>query len=81
MSGNMNSHLIQNRKTYACDDTNCGPAEQIAAPLERDLFAQQTGQLLLTLGHMLVNVPPFNSHIRPATGKRLISIGRKLAQK
>jgi hypothetical protein len=44
----------------------------------RDLFTDQTGQVLLELGNMIVNIPPFNDHIDRNTGELLISIGNKL---
>jgi hypothetical protein len=44
----------------------------------RDLFTEQTGQVLLELGNMFLNIPPFNDHIDRTTGELLISIGNKL---
>lgn len=44
----------------------------------RDRFTDQTGQVLLELGNMFLNIPPFNDHIDRNTGELLISIGNKL---
>jgi hypothetical protein len=44
----------------------------------RELFAHQTGQVLVTLGTLFKHVPPFNETIDKSTGETLISIGRKL---
>lgn len=78
MSNNLSMNLIRDQKAYACSDANCGHAEGPAPSSGRDLIAHQTGQLLLTLGHMFVNMPAFSNHIDPDTGKLLISLGRKL---
>ncbi len=78
MSNNLSMNLGRARKAYACADADCGPAEEFAPSSGRDLLARQTGQLLVTLGHMFVNMPAFSSHIDPGTGKLLISLGRKL---
>lgn len=77
MSSHLNSSLVQDQKTYACIEE--GYASETSSPTDRDLFTRQTGQLLLALGHMLINVPAFNAHIQPSTGKRLISLGKKLS--
>ena len=47
----------------------------------RDLFTQQTGQVLLELGNLFIHVPPFNEHVDPDTGALLISIGNKLQRR
>ena len=43
-----------------------------------ELVTQQTGQILLELGNLFINTPPFNEHIDEKTGRLLISIGNKL---
>ena len=81
MSSNLTSNLVRNQKNYACTDENCGSLANFVAPANRDLLTRQTGQLLVTLGHMFVNLPAFNSHIDQGTGKLLISLGRKLTRR
>lgn len=44
----------------------------------RDLFTQQTGQVLLELGTLLNNIGPLDEHVDRNTGDLLISIGSKL---
>ena len=44
----------------------------------RDLFTHQTGQVLVEIGSMFINIPPFNDHVDANTGNLLISIGNKL---
>lgn len=61
------------QKVYACEGTDCGSS------CEHERIAQQTGQLLTTLGHMFVNLPAFNQHINHGTGELLISLGNKLS--
>lgn len=79
MPSYLNTSLVQNQKSYACTEEGYDSVVSSSTPTDRDLFAQQTGQLLLTLGHMLMNVPAFNAHIQPSTGKRLIALGNKLS--
>ena len=43
-----------------------------------ELVTQQTGQILLEMGNLFINTPPFNEHIDEKTGRLLISIGNKL---
>lgn len=43
-----------------------------------ELVTQQTGQILLEIGNLFINMPPFNEHIDEKTGRLLISIGSKL---
>ena len=43
-----------------------------------ELVTQQTGQILLEIGNLFINTPPFNEHIDEKTGRLLISIGSKL---
>jgi len=79
MSSHLKSSLVQDPKTYACTEEGYEAASSSSLPTDRDLFTRQTGQLLLTLGHMLIALPAFNAHIQPSTGKRLISLGNKLS--
>lgn len=78
MSNNLPMNLIRGQKAYACTEENCGYAQEPAPSTGRDLIARQTGQLLVTLGHMFVNVPAFSNHIDQSTGELLISLGGKL---
>lgn len=43
----------------------------------RDLLSQQTGQLLIEMGHLFLHTP-LNEHIDPKTSDVLISVGKKL---
>ncbi len=79
MSSHLKSNLAHNQITYACAEEGYGSASDASTPRGRDLFTHQTGHLLLALGHMLIHVPAFNAHIQPSTGKRLISLGKKLS--
>lgn len=79
MSNNLSMNLLREQKAYACADANCGPAEGFASGQEH--LARQTGQALIALGHMFVNIPAFNSHIDRSTGEMLISLGRKLSKR
>ncbi len=78
MSSNLSTSLVRGRKVHACADADCGSIGEPTFSSERDLLARQTGQLLVTLGLMFVNLPAFNGHIDPGTGELLISLGRKL---
>lgn len=79
MSSHLNANLAKDQITYACAEDGYGSASDSSTPNDRALFTHQTGQLLLALGHMLLHVPAFNVHIQPSTGKRLISLGKKLS--
>ena len=79
MSSHLKPSLVADQKTYACTEESFGSVADSDAFTGRDLFTQQTGKLLLTLGHMLMNLPAFNAHIQPSTGQRLISLGNKLS--
>ena len=82
MSCNTRTNLIEQQKVYACTDAACASDIEADSPAAvRDLFTAQTGQALITIGKMFVNVPPFNDHIDHNTGQMLISIGRKLKRK
>ena len=72
--------LCLDEKIYACADTTC-KVQAPPASSERELFTRQTGQALITLGKIFVNVHPFNDHIDRNTGQLLISIGNKLKKK
>jgi hypothetical protein len=81
MSSNNRTNLLGNQKVYVCADGSCTAQAEPTSSATRDLFTRQTGQALITLGEVFVNVPPFNDHIDQSTGKMLISIGRKLKKK
>lgn len=76
MSSNLSTKLLREQEAYACADATRGPAGEFASGQER--FTRQTGQTLIALGHIFVNVPAFNGHIDQSTGEMLISLGRKL---
>jgi hypothetical protein len=46
-----------------------------------ELLTQQTGYILLEVGNLFINTPPFNEHIDEKTGRLLISIGNKLVSR
>jgi len=77
----MSINLIEKQKVYACTDKSDAAQAVSASSSTRDLFTEQTGQALIALGKMFVNVPPFNDHIDQNTGRMLISIGKKLKRK
>ncbi|MEW6405581.1 MAG: hypothetical protein AB1649_27625 [Chloroflexota bacterium] len=77
----MSSNLVKNQQVYACSDADCTTQSDSVSPTPRDLFTEQTGQALIALGKLFVNVPPFNDHIDRSTGDMLISIGKKLKRK
>jgi hypothetical protein len=52
----------------------------LSAPA-RDLLTHQTGQVLVEIGNMFINMSPFNEHVDRNTGDLLISIGNKLKSK
>mgnify|MGYP001249994478 CR=1 FL=1 len=63
---------MQEQKT-----TNAIPSANVDRTT-RNLFAHQTGQVLVTLGTLFKHVPPFNETIEQSTGETLITIGKKL---
>jgi hypothetical protein len=69
--------LALNERVCTSADTTYEVQTLTASP-ERDLFTQQIGQALLTLGKVFVSVYPFSEHIDRNTGQLLISLGRKL---
>jgi hypothetical protein len=75
----MSNNLIEKQRVYICTDRT--DATESASTSTRDLFTEQTGQALIALGKMFVNVPPFNAHIDSNTGEMLISIGKKLKKR
>ncbi len=77
----MSINLIEKQKIYACAGNTDTAQTDSASSAVRDLFTEQTGQALIALGKMFVNVPPFNDHIDQNTGQMLISIGKKLKRK
>jgi hypothetical protein len=68
--------MIDSQNPYVGSVTGSGPHAGDSRPA--DLFTQQTGQVLLEMGNLFLNVPPFNEHIDQNTGRLLISIGNKL---
>jgi len=77
----MSINLIEKQKICACTGKTDAAQAVSASSATRDLFTEQTGQALIALGKMFVNVPPFNDHIDQNTGRMLISIGEKLKRK
>ena len=76
----MSNNVIENQRVYICTDQT-DAAQTVPASSPRDLFTEQTGQALIAIGKMFVNVPPFNDHIDSSTGEMLISIGKKLKKR
>jgi hypothetical protein len=68
--------MIDSQNPYVGSVTGSGPHAGDSRPA--DLFTQQTGQVLLEMGNLFLNVPPLNEHIDQNTGRLLISIGNKL---
>jgi hypothetical protein len=54
------------------------PDVSLGVVVSAELVTQQTGQILLEIGNLFINTPPFNEHIDEKTGRLLISIGSKL---
>jgi len=83
MSSQYRTNLIEKQKVYACAEAGYASSDEqtTLSSSARELFTQETGNVLVTLGNMFVNVPPFNGHIDRNTGNMLISIGRKLKAK
>ena len=79
MSNRPHINLIENQNIYMLKDTEYNEATETSSPAStRDLFTHQTGQVLVEIGTMFINIPPFNDHVDPNTGDLLISIGNKL---
>jgi hypothetical protein len=71
--------MTQHNASYIGPEAGSGAELQGARSSDaRDLFTQQTGQVLLELGNMFLHIPPFNEHVDRSTGDLLISIGNKL---
>lgn len=66
--------LFQNAVVYACAEETCG----LLPAAERELL-HETGRVLLTIGHLVTNVPPLEQHASRGTADLLISLGNKLA--
>ena len=78
---NPSTTLARQQEMYARAENQRGSTEEAALLVaERDLLTQQTGNFLVGLGQVFVNVPFFSSHVSQATANRLISIGKKLAR-
>ncbi len=79
MSNRPHINLIENQNIYMLKDEEFSDATAVSSPASaRDLFTHQTGQVLVELGNLFINIPPFNDHVDPNTGELLISIGNKL---
>ena len=76
MSSCSQASMIDSQNPYV--GTVTGSSSHPGDPRPADLFTQQTGQVLLEMGNLFLNVPPFNEHIDENTGRLLISIGNKL---
>ena len=72
-------NLIENQNIYMIKDAEYSQVTETSDPATaRDLFTHQTGQILVEIGNLFINIPPFNDHLDPNTGNLLISIGNKL---
>ena len=79
MSNRPHINLIENQNIYMLkDEASSKDIATSGASSARDLFTHQTGQVLVELGNLFINIPPFNDHVDPNTGELLISIGNKL---
>ena len=79
MSNHPHINLIGNQNIYMLQDAEYSDdKEPSSSGSARDLFTHQTGQVLVELGNLFINIPPFNDHVHPNTGELLISIGNKL---
>ena len=79
MSNRPHINLIENQNIYMLKDAEYGKATESSDPASaRDLFTHQTGQVLVEIGNLFINIPPFNDHVDSSTGNLLISIGNKL---
>lgn len=75
----MTSNFIEKQNSTAYMDSSDTTDAQPTTV--RDLFTQETGQILEAIGKMFMNIPPFNDHIDQNTGRMLISIGKKLKKR
>ena len=79
MSNHPHINLIENQNIYMIKDAEYSPITETSDPVSaRDLFTYQTGQVLVEIGNLFINIPPFNDHMDSSTGNLLISIGNKL---
>lgn len=79
MSNRPHINLIENQNIYMLNDEEFSSTKGTSSSASaRDLFTNQTGQVLVEIGNMIINIPPFNDHVHPNTGELLISIGNKL---
>lgn len=79
MSNRPHINLIENQNIYMLKDAEYNEATETSVTTSaRDLFTHQTGQVLVEIGTMFINIPPFNDHVDTNTGNLLISIGNKL---
>lgn len=79
MSNHPHINLIENQNIYMLKDAEYDKAAETSVTTSaRDLFTHQTGQVLVEIGNLFINIPPFNDHVDSSTGNLLISIGNKL---
>jgi hypothetical protein len=79
MSNRPHINLIENQNIYMLQDSEYNEVMEDSNPASaRELFTHQTGQVLVEIGNLFINIPPFNDHVHPNTGELLISIGNKL---
>ena len=79
MSNRPHINLIENQNIYMLKNEEYRGTAAVSSPASaRELFTHQTGQVLVELGNLFINIPPFNDHVDPNTGELLISIGNKL---
>ena len=79
MSDRPHINLIENQNIYMIKDAEYSQVTETShSASARDLFTHQTGQVLIEIGTMFINIPPFNDHVDPTTGDMLIAIGNKL---
>ncbi|HEX6270158.1 MAG TPA: hypothetical protein VFZ43_07985 [Anaerolineales bacterium] len=79
MSSCSHASLTEGKSSYMRPDAGSNSDMRESRPsYARDVFTHQTGQILLEIGTLFINIPPFNEHVDRNTGHLLISIGNKL---
>ena len=76
MSSCSKTSLIECQNYYPEPVAN--PGSSMRELRSAELVTQQTGHILLEMGNLFINTPPFNEHIDEKTGRLLISLGSKL---
>ena len=71
------SYAVEQEASHMSSDAGSA-MDELKTSQARDLFTQQTGQVLLEMGNLFLHIPPFNEHVDRTTGELLISIGNKL---